>query len=127
MNILIDSHILVWVLEDPDRLGPKARALLVSSDTMVCISVVSFWELHLKYLKGKFGYPFKTMKAAADEIGASSLELSCEHLLSYGPLKGHSDPFDLLLCAQAEAEGLGLLTADKVLFGLFGKAINARM
>lgn len=88
MKLLLDTHLLVWAMGEPARLGPALRELLEDPQHTLCFSVASLWELVIK---------------AAHVLAVAQLP----------PL--HRDPFDRLLLAQAEREGLLLLTADGLL------------
>lgn len=110
--ILLDSHVLIWVINNSERLGPRSRQLLTTSP--VLISVVSIWELGLKHKKGKLPYSVIELLDAVDIMGAKILSLEPSHLQRYESIELlHKDPFDSLLVAQSEVIGGILLTDDK--------------
>lgn len=111
-RLLIDTHVLVWLLYEPDKISPEAQNLLQVADT-VYLSSVSIWELALKFNKHKFAYPTKELIVGAEELGLDRLLLRDRHILALGSVKLlHNDPFDALLVAQSEAEGCIFMTAD---------------
>lgn len=113
--ILIDSHVLIWLLFEPDRLSNAAIKVLKTADK-VCVSIVSLWELTLKYNKGSLDYTPKSMIAGYKAAGLSLLSLTEQYVFATTKLNlQHKDPFDTMLIAQAKVEGYTLLTADKQL------------
>lgn len=119
MNILLDTHFVVWSAIDPRRLNARERALLERSDSTLLCSAVSIWELRLKWhsfaksgaRKGSAD-PTTVLRYALD-VGWSLLDLTPDHAMTAleTPLD-HTDPFDELLLVQAQVEGLRLLTRD---------------
>jgi len=116
MRVLIDTHVLLWGLQDPPRLSDRVRALLPKSD--VWISVASLWEIIAKVQVGKLKLPtpvrdFLTLKLR--ENGVLILPLTFDHVrrLEELPLH-HRDPFDRILIAQSLEENLPLITADSL-------------
>lgn len=114
MRLLLDTHVLLWALGDPARLGRKTRALIERSDVLV--SVASLWEISIKATLGKLkANPHEVMDAIVPS-GFDVLPIHAEHaveVFALGTL--HGDPFDRLLVAQARAERLELLTFDTTL------------
>ncbi|HVA11422.1 MAG TPA: type II toxin-antitoxin system VapC family toxin [Candidatus Dormibacteraeota bacterium] len=112
-QLLIDSHILIWLLYEPEKLSPQTQDILRSAEA-VYLSPVSLWELALKYRKNKLIYSPKELAKGARELNLDRLPLKDEHLLTLPEIKlPHEDPFDTLLIAQSETEGYVFLTADK--------------
>ncbi len=112
MRLLLDSHVLIWWLEDPRLLSPKLRPLLQDPGNAAYFSPASIWELGLKMAKGKLRLPphFADLLIAD---GFEELPVTTAHAqrtLTLPPL--HPDPFDRLLIAQALCEGLVLATRD---------------
>lgn len=111
-RLLIDSHVLVWLLYEPDKISREASDLLQAADA-VYLSYVSLWELALKFNKHKLAYSPKELIAGAKELNLDRLPLRDQHMLSLDNVKlSHKDPFDTLLVAQSEAEGCAFMTAD---------------
>lgn len=110
MSLLLDTHVLLWLTEDDPRLGAAARAAVTSSD--VVISAISLWEIAIKQAAGRLTTPPAASLLA--DAGVTALPLNGEHALAAGALPTHHlDPFDRALIAQAQLEGLVLVTADR--------------
>jgi PIN domain nuclease of toxin-antitoxin system len=115
VKILVDTHIFLWALADPSRLGGKYRALLESRANEVFVSAVSVTELSIKHSIGKIEISFDVMEAI-ETVGFEPLDFSCEDALLLKELPfHHRDPFDRMLVAQAKRRGLALMTADEKL------------
>ena len=121
MRLLLDTHILLWMLAGSERLGAQASALLADPTNVPFASVVSIWEVAIKWSRRRgapgdmplSGHAFtKALRAAEIAILASTPAhaVALEEL----PLL-HGDPFDRLLLATAWAEGMILLTRDATL------------
>jgi PIN domain nuclease of toxin-antitoxin system len=116
--ILLDSQTALWVLDDSPRLGGRARAL-ISGSVAVHVSVASVWELTIKAMLGKIEIPAGLAARLVDQ-GLTVLDVTAVHaegIRDFPELLKH-DPFDRLIVAQAAAEALRLVTADRVLLGL---------
>lgn len=110
---LLDTHTALWALERPEALSSAARSVVSSGPNV--LSVVSYWEVMLKSMKGKLdvGDPRIWWQEALEQLAATVLPLRPEHVaaaLSLPPI--HKDPFDRVLIAQAVAEGFAFVTAD---------------
>jgi len=116
MRLLIDTHLLLWASEDRARLPAKAQALMADPDNQLVFSAVNIWEVVVKHgLKrpdldvDALVFRRQLLDAGYEEIPVTSL-----HALELAGLPLiHRDPFDRLLIAQAMAEGMRLLTADR--------------
>lgn len=118
MNLLLDSHILIWALFEPDRLGKQTRRHIAQADE-VFLSLTSIWELAIKHSKGKLLYSPDELLDGLKPLGVSLLAIKPNHILGLQYIQTtHQDPFDRLLLAQARAEGLKLITADGALANL---------
>lgn len=118
MRILLDTHILLWSLNTPEKLPDAVREQLESSATDVLFSAVSIWEIAIKSALGKVNFPYlpQQIADAAKRTGFLELPITSEHAAGIIKLpKHHNDPFDRLLVAQALALPARLLTADKAL------------
>ena len=114
-NLLLDTHALLWWLEDSPRLDRVAYALIGSSENRVFVSAVTVWEIALKRKLGKMQAPDNLTELVREE-GFIGLPLTLHH----GEIAGnlpliHRDPFDRMLVAQAQAQGLILVTHDETL------------
>lgn len=116
--MLVDTHILVWISDDDTRLGPQARARL-SNLHPVYYSSMSVFEMVIKKMRGRFRTADRIC-AELDAEGLRQLPFIGEHaerLTDFPELNRH-DSFDRALVAQANAEGLTFLTADRRLLAL---------
>ncbi|MDA0768477.1 MAG: type II toxin-antitoxin system VapC family toxin [Verrucomicrobia bacterium] len=115
MQLLIDSHILIWSVLESQRLKPRERDALMDSNNTLFFSVVSLAELYHKESHRRITLP-REFPAAISALGFTPLALTpthAEHLRTL-PLI-HSDPFDRILAAQAISENLVLMTRDRIL------------
>jgi PIN domain nuclease of toxin-antitoxin system len=115
MRILLDTHILIWVLLEPRRLSERAKEVIESEATQVLFSAVSIWEIAIKARIGRPGFIFRPGEIALSALGSGFIELPIRSdaaaQVADLPLL-HRDPFDRLLVAQAMTEPAGLLTGD---------------
>ncbi len=113
---LLDSHVLLWWWFDPDRLTSQVRSLLIDSTSAVFVSAASIWELSLKHHQGKLpelDNAIRDLPSLLEADGFQPLPICIAHGLRAGGYgQTHRDPFDRMLAAQAELEGLVLMTAD---------------
>ncbi len=118
MRVLLDTHVLIWAVIDPDRLSVASRKEIAHSDNEVLFSASSIWEIGIKHALGRadFRLPPEAVLAAAVETGFRELPITADVALTVKSLPHHHrDPFDRLLVAQALAEPAILLTADRQL------------
>lgn len=116
-KILIDSHIFIWLLYEPEKISPAAQDHLRAAET-VLISAASLWELTLKHTKGKLAYPPDELLMGVDVLNLDTLHILPPHLMAMSKVSlRQSDPFDTMLVAQSQAEGLVLMTADQHILG----------
>ena len=131
MNLLLDTHIAIWALNDEPLLSSQARELILDPNNTIYYSVISVWEIMLKHAKRPGDIPFDEhdFSNACKEAGFNSLNLFEKHILSVHTLsrpaniKEHNDPFDRLLIAQAKAENFYLVTHDELIPGYGEKCI----
>jgi PIN domain nuclease of toxin-antitoxin system len=116
VNILLDSHTLVWTFLKDHRLSPRARRILSAGTDRFHFSVVSLWELSIKITIGKLrtvGSSIAYFRDECHEQGIQLIPLKLDHILRAETLPlHHRDPFDRLLIAQALEEDLAILTND---------------
>jgi PIN domain nuclease of toxin-antitoxin system len=113
---LLDTNAALFALAAPRRLSAKARAAILAGPSY--LSVVSYWEVMLKSMKGKLdvGDPRTWWRDALAQLAATPLVLRAEHISGVCILPSHhKDPFDRILIAQAIAEDVSLVTSDGVL------------
>jgi PIN domain nuclease of toxin-antitoxin system len=112
MDLLLDTHVLLWWDSEDPRLSPEARAAISDVDNRVFVSAASPWEVAIKARKGKLRF---TGSAAAliEANGFLPLAISPAHAEAAGLLAWfHADPFDRVLVVQARQERLVLVHAD---------------
>ena len=116
MRILLDTQSWLWMVSAPDRLSAASQALVADADTELLLSAASAWEIAIKEAIGKLTLPEPAERYVPSRLAsfrAVSLPIAQSHALRVGVLPmHHRDPFDRILIAQAQIEGLPLLTAD---------------
>ena len=121
MRMLLDTHVWLWMIGDPERLSSTIRDALVADDNDVYLSAASIWEILIKVGTGKVRYIGKPEVMIPTHIrrsGVIPLSISIDHALRVSSLPDHHrDPFDRILIAQAQADDLTLVTADDRLSG----------
>jgi PIN domain nuclease of toxin-antitoxin system len=125
-GLLLDTHVLLWLLDDNPRLGVDARERITTS-AAVYVSAASMWELAIKAALGKLTLP-DDLDDAIDRSALRDLPVTRRHALASDiTALPHKDPFDALLVAQAEVERLTLITADTKLLTPLSDAVDARL
>jgi PIN domain nuclease of toxin-antitoxin system len=119
VRLLLDTNAWLWMTLASERLGPRTYALLADSANAVFLSVVSAWEIVIKAQLGKLrvdGAPEDFVRTRLRLQSIASLEVSLDHVLAVAHLPSHHrDPFDRLIVAQAQSEGLVLVSGDQQL------------
>lgn len=118
MVVLLDTHILLWALDSPQRLPRNFVAQLESPETTVYFSAASIWEIAIKTALGKVDFPYspEDIAQAAKDTGFVELPISAAHGAKVAHLPPHHrDPFDRLLIAQVLLLPAQLITADAAL------------
>jgi len=112
VRLLLDTHILLWALANDRRLSAGVRTVIEDS-AQAYVSVASVWEIAIKRASGKLDAP-ADLGRVITYSGFDPLPIGVDHALSAGSLPPHhADPFDRMLVAQAQHEGLTLVTADR--------------
>ncbi|AZD09239.1 hypothetical protein C4K26_3840 [Pseudomonas chlororaphis] len=112
MRVLLDTHILLWTLNDDPKLSAKARKLIESA-AEIYISAASFWEMAIKVGLGKLDVDLEEIREYCLASGFIELAITSEHAIAVKDLEHHHrDPFDRLIVATAISEPMKLLTAD---------------
>jgi PIN domain nuclease of toxin-antitoxin system len=117
VNLLLDTHIAIWAVVDDPRLSQQARDLMLDPAAQLNVSLVSLWEIAIKFALQRGSDPMPVSAAAAlghfQSSGFTIVPVSASHVLTLESLpRHHDDPFDRLLIATAHAEPYRLLTAD---------------
>ena len=123
MNLLLDTHILIWALNDDPRLPKKAKEMILDPKNAVYYSSISIWEVSIKHMLHPENVTFsgEELSGYCQEAGYIQVEMRDRHVYALETLKrekgapDHSDPFDRILIAQAKAENLTFLTHDALL------------
>lgn len=118
MELLVDTHVLIWGMAQPDRLSTAAADALSDPDVAVLVSAASAWELATKVRIGKLpggeslvlDYARNLERWLARELPVSSADALLAGTLSWT----HRDPFDRMLAAQALRRGCALVSSDRV-------------
>ena len=112
MNLLLDTHILLWWLANSRQLPAPARAAILGSER-IYVSAATAWEITIKVSLGKLDF-YGNMEEQLALNNFLPLHVTVTHAVAAGKLpRRHSDPFDRMLIAQAQGESLTLLTHDR--------------
>lgn len=126
-RLLLDTHALLWWLSDDFALGPNTRQMIGEQRNQVLVSAASIWEISIKQAKGMLEAP-EDLEALVEDEGFTKLPISLFHGQQAGKLPEiHRDPFDRMLIAQAQAEGLELVTADGIIPQYGVRVVSARL
>lgn len=115
MKILLDTHVLVWMLMDSPSLSREARALLAAPETEMYYSPVSIAEISVKHTvhPGEMVLSGGEAEESMPELGCMALDFKPKHAAALDGLPlHHRDPFDRMLLAQAKAECMKLMSHD---------------
>ncbi len=122
MRLLLDTHAFIWAIASPDRLSDTASKAITSASNALSLSSATAWELATKHRIGKLpqaGVLLSSYEDIARELALDHLPITYLHAIRAGQLPGdHRDPFDRMLVAQAQLEGLAIVTRDPA-FGKF--------
>jgi PIN domain nuclease of toxin-antitoxin system len=117
VNLLLDTHLVLWAAFAPERLSPLARSQILSPEATLWFSVASLWEVAIKRAlnRATFQVEVGPLRAGLLSNGYSELNVEGRHVMSLATLpRLHGDPFDRILVAQAMAEAMPLLTVDRM-------------
>jgi PIN domain nuclease of toxin-antitoxin system len=115
MNLLIDTHTLIWFIEDAPEMSEKARNLITDIDNPCFVSIASIWEIAIKLSIGKLKmkYPFDKLSTLLWENSIELLPIRIEHTKELISMPfHHKDPFDRLIISQARIEHLTIISKD---------------
>jgi PIN domain nuclease of toxin-antitoxin system len=115
VKLLLDTHVYLWWLIDAPALPKQAHQMIQDAD-QVFVSMVSFWEVGIKWRTGKLPVSPEVMAEGMALNGLMTLPVNLAHTLQLSQLPDHHrDPFDRMLVAQAMAEPMFLVTSDRAL------------
>ncbi|MDU1341916.1 MAG: type II toxin-antitoxin system VapC family toxin [Veillonella sp.] len=123
MNILLDTHYLLWSILGDDSLSKEASDMIMNSNNNIYYSILSLWEIEIKHLKRPMYMPIDAamVEDSCTGAGFTLLPILVPHVLALSTLhrdenaKAHKDPFDRLLIAQAKTSDMIFLTHDELL------------
>ncbi len=123
-RVIVDTHVLLWMLTDPRLLSPDARDTLRLQSLEVYVSAATAWELSTKHRLGRLPQADVILRAYGahlERLGVHDLKITSAHALLAGTLDWqHRDPFDRMIAAQAMIESLTLITADSAFHTING-------
>ena len=112
MKYLLDTHTLLWTIFEPDKLSTEAQETIRDRQNIICVSLISLWEISIKQSIGRLDIPeefYKVVRTGGFEI----LPLTMMQIEQYQSLPlHHRDPFDRMLVVQAQQQKLTLITRD---------------
>jgi PIN domain nuclease of toxin-antitoxin system len=122
MRVLLDTQAFLWWLSDARRLTDRALEVVGDPGTEVCVSVASAWEIAIKTQLGRIEFDGPVEEYVPAQLrhhGFVPLPVELSHALRAGSLpRHHGDPFDRLIVAQGQLEGIPIVTIDP-LIGLY--------
>jgi PIN domain nuclease of toxin-antitoxin system len=115
VNLLLDTHVVLWWFDNPNTLSEKARDTIAQGGNMVFISAAVAWEIAIKKALGKLRAP-DNLEAVMSEENFQPLPITIPHALAVAALPPiHQDPFDRMQIAQAKVENLTLISRDSLI------------
>jgi len=117
MNILLDTHALIWFFEGNNKLSEKAKKEVQNPKNTIFVSVVSFWEIAIKISidKLEMDLSMEELQKLIWKNGIQIIPIKIEHTFLLRTLPYyHKDPFDRLLFVQSLSENMGLISCDKI-------------
>jgi PIN domain nuclease of toxin-antitoxin system len=115
MNLLLDTHTLIWFFNGDSLLSEKAKQMIIELRNQKFVSMASIWEVAIKISLGKLNFDGKTQGFLdlIESCGFRLLKIEKEHILELEKLPFiHRDPFDRLLIATAISEKMNIVTTD---------------
>lgn len=118
MNILLDTHILLWTLICDDKLPQQAIDLIADEKNKIYYSIASIWEVEIKNSLGKIGITGEELAKYCKEAGFKLMQIRETHIFKLQTLKRdenapkHNDPFDRIMLAQAKEDDCKFITHD---------------
>ena len=129
MRVLLDTHVWLWMWGEPERLRNEARIVVEDPATELNVSAVSALEIATKHAAGRLRLPASAEEWLIDlrhRRDVTELPITFAHAIRAEALPPHHrDPFDRMLVAQAQIEGLVLLSADPKLAAYEVEALQA--
>lgn len=115
MNVLLDTHAFLWWIDDDPQLSQRAREIISDGGNAVFLGAASGWEIAIKARLGKLTLPDEPERFIPEQLMANAFRspaIQLSHALLYTLPSHHRDPFDRILVAQSQLEGMPILTTD---------------
>lgn len=120
MKLLLDTHIILWALDDNPKLPEQAKALIMDADNDIYYSSASMWETTIKYMSkpDRIRLSGSKLSELCRKMGYQMLPITDKHvgaletLVFHSGHQVHNDPFDRIMIAQAKADGMKFVTHD---------------
>ena len=129
MNLLLDTHIFIWFVNDDSRLSDSLKDLIENENNFSFLSVASLWEMSIKYNLGKLTLTPSYEEFIEEQVNQGSiilLNIELEHLKINASLPfHHRDPFDRIIISQSLSESIPVVTLDSV-FSQYSIALISR-
>jgi len=123
-RLMLDTHVLLWMLTDPTQLSKAMRRTLADRSQLLFVSAASAWEITTKQRLGKLPQAevlVRGYEQHLDRLGVENISITAAHSLLAGSMEWpHRDPFDRMIAAQCMIESLSLVTADEAFATLAG-------
>lgn len=125
MNLLLDTHVIIWALTDDERLSDYARNLIYDDNNVIYYSIASIWEIAIKNYKSPVKCPYNELEidSYCKKAGFLPMDIRVTHIGEIRNLRVRSekvlknqDPFDRIMIAQAKSEGYKILSHDTNFF-----------
>lgn len=117
MRFLIDTRVFLWAASDDSQLSDDARLVIGDRRNDIFVSAAVSWEIVIKYALGKLTLPLEPpnyVPSRLKMLGFARLDISSDHALAVASLPDiHTDPFDRIMVAQAQVEGMTFITRDR--------------
>ena len=114
MNLLLDTHVFLWAVDDNPNLSTDAKEAIIDGNNIVYVSAATAWEISIKRAIGKLRIPESDYLEELRLHRFTPLSITTEHALAVEKLPLlHKDPFDRMLIAQAQMEKLTIVTRDQ--------------
>jgi PIN domain nuclease of toxin-antitoxin system len=123
MKLLLDTHLLIWAGNEPEKITAETRGLLADVENELYFSTISIWEVAIKqtHRNSSFYVDARFLRRALLANGYLELTITSDHAVTVSSLPViHKDPFDRMLIAQSMVEGMPLLTTDAIVAQYLG-------
>ena len=114
MRVLLDTAVVIYAVESPEKLSRRAASALRNLDNALELSAVSVTEIAIKAASGKLEFPAAVLRKAVDDLGIRIVPYTSDHAFRLFELPlHHRDPFDRQIIAQALSEDIAIITPDR--------------